>query len=499
MRARRRMPMPSASIGGSRRSGSHRRSGRTAGRWQRRGTRSPATTGRRDGWIRLHTNAPHHRAAAQRVLGAQNDDKTAWRPPVARWATDDLETAIVAAGGCAAQMRSTRGMARSSARPRRGRRTARAHRNDHARRRSPTGAVDRGPPAGGHPRARSHTGTGRPVASRFLAGFGADVLRIDPPRLERARRGAGSDARQTLRAARSEKPQRPHPVSCCCCAGRRAAARLSRRRARAPRLRRIGAGAAESRSRRRFAECVWLVGPVARSPRLRQPRADERRHRRRRHALETRRAAVAAAGAGARSRDRLSDGRRRGARHHAAPERPAAAARAQLALARTATLLVDARRSARRSSALRAGIGSGPGRRRSNARRGAMRGALSPPVSIDGAPMRWDLPACELGSVEAALALSFRAKARRRRRGSPPGTDSGLRASAPNADTSRAFRAARARSCDVRFHLSRNVHRSMIVLPCPFRFATSFTAVPAYERAPDSDLSVGFTAMSPYI
>ena len=27
----------------------------------------------RDGWIRLHTNAPHHRAAAERVLGRHGD------------------------------------------------------------------------------------------------------------------------------------------------------------------------------------------------------------------------------------------------------------------------------------------------------------------------------------------------------------------------------------------------------------------------------------------
>ena len=38
---------------------------------RRRGTRSPATTCASDGWIRLHTNAPAHRAAALRVLGVE--------------------------------------------------------------------------------------------------------------------------------------------------------------------------------------------------------------------------------------------------------------------------------------------------------------------------------------------------------------------------------------------------------------------------------------------
>jgi hypothetical protein len=48
----------------------------------------------RDGWIRLHTNAPHHRAAALSVLGAA-PDRHAVGAAVARWKADDLETAIV--------------------------------------------------------------------------------------------------------------------------------------------------------------------------------------------------------------------------------------------------------------------------------------------------------------------------------------------------------------------------------------------------------------------
>jgi hypothetical protein len=39
----------------------------------------------RDGWIRLHTNAPHHRAAAETVLGACAD-RSAMASKVAQWA-----------------------------------------------------------------------------------------------------------------------------------------------------------------------------------------------------------------------------------------------------------------------------------------------------------------------------------------------------------------------------------------------------------------------------
>src|SRR5262249_4348011 len=58
-----------------------------------------------DGWIRLHTNAPHHRAAAERVLGTHADRQT-MAEAVRRWSKTELEAAIVDAGGCAAEMRS---------------------------------------------------------------------------------------------------------------------------------------------------------------------------------------------------------------------------------------------------------------------------------------------------------------------------------------------------------------------------------------------------------
>ncbi|MCV6584032.1 MAG: CoA transferase [Marinibacterium sp.] len=125
-----------------------------------------------DGWIRLHTNAPHHRDAALRVLGC-GPDKPAVAAAVSDWARGDLETAIVDAGGAAAAMH---GVADWSAHPQ-GRAVASEPLiawADHG-----TGAP---PVALDQVRVLDLTRVlAGPVATRFLAGFGARVLRIDPP------------------------------------------------------------------------------------------------------------------------------------------------------------------------------------------------------------------------------------------------------------------------------------------------------------------------------
>ena len=133
----------------------------------------------RDGWIRLHTNAPHHRAAAERVLGACAD-RAAMAAKVAQWASTELEQAVVDAKGCAAEMRS---WAQWQQHPQGLEVIAEplvhfiADQDEHAK--SWQGSVER-PLAGIKVLDLTRVLAG-PTASRFLAGLGAEVLRIDPP------------------------------------------------------------------------------------------------------------------------------------------------------------------------------------------------------------------------------------------------------------------------------------------------------------------------------
>ena len=150
-----------------------------------------------DGWIRLHTNDPVHRAAALSVVGVSDAPTRAERAAVEQavllWVGERLETAVVAAGGCAAQLR-----------------TPAQWRNHHqgmAVAHDPLVArvfTDVSPaPTQAGPPERPLAGLrvldltrvlAGPAATRFLAGFGAQVVRIDLP----GREEVGLDIEMTV-------------------------------------------------------------------------------------------------------------------------------------------------------------------------------------------------------------------------------------------------------------------------------------------------------------
>ena len=125
-----------------------------------------------DGWIRLHTNAPHHREAALRVLGCAAD-KNAVGTTTRKWRKSQLEDAIVAEDGAAAAMHS---MAEWAEHPQ-----GRAVANEPLIAWEEVGEISTKVALGDVKVLDLTRVLAGPVATRFLAGYGAQVLRIDPP------------------------------------------------------------------------------------------------------------------------------------------------------------------------------------------------------------------------------------------------------------------------------------------------------------------------------
>jgi crotonobetainyl-CoA:carnitine CoA-transferase CaiB-like acyl-CoA transferase len=128
-----------------------------------------------DGWVRLHTNLPTHRRSALAVLDVPAD-RAAVAAAVAAWGAVELETAVAEAGGVAAAMRTRSEWALHP--------QAKAVASLPLVGIAPTG--DGPGPCSGRfldgirvlDLTRVIAG---PVAGRFLASFGADVLRVDAP------------------------------------------------------------------------------------------------------------------------------------------------------------------------------------------------------------------------------------------------------------------------------------------------------------------------------
>jgi crotonobetainyl-CoA:carnitine CoA-transferase CaiB-like acyl-CoA transferase len=138
----------------------------------------------RDGWIRLHANYPHHRAALVRALGHPRDGAAGVPAAVAERGAEELEAAVVNAGGCAAALRDRD-----------------AWRASEPGAVAAAGLLDFEPGVAhsvrGLPPVPDGTGPERPMAglrvldltrviagpvgTRTLAALGAQVLRVDPP------------------------------------------------------------------------------------------------------------------------------------------------------------------------------------------------------------------------------------------------------------------------------------------------------------------------------
>ena len=135
-----------------------------------------------DGWLRLHTNAPHHKAAAVRVLGGV-DTREAVADTISGHPVAVIEKKIIAEGGAAARMIPWKAWQEHP----QGYAVAQAPLVEWTEKKSAV-APDRlrqaefgsDRPLSGIKVLDLTRVLAGPVATRTLAGFGAQILRIDP-------------------------------------------------------------------------------------------------------------------------------------------------------------------------------------------------------------------------------------------------------------------------------------------------------------------------------
>ncbi|MCW2999634.1 MAG: hypothetical protein JWN65_3183, partial [Solirubrobacterales bacterium] len=137
----------------------------------------------RDGWIRLHANYPHHRAAVMRALGHPREGADGVPAAVAGRDAVELETAVISAGGCAAAVRDADTWRASPA----GAAVGAAGLLDFepgvahsVRPLEPWTDARAGPLSGLRVLDLTRVIAG-PVGTRVLAALGAQVLRVDAP------------------------------------------------------------------------------------------------------------------------------------------------------------------------------------------------------------------------------------------------------------------------------------------------------------------------------